>query len=86
MSTPLVGGVEPGALVRGCALASPDMANKLAQPNNARASPLFGMGLLRILFIADFLHPLDGFATHRILDGDMGHRRGRRSAVPVLDA
>jgi hypothetical protein len=32
------------------------------------------------------LQPLDGFAVELFLNGDVGHRRGWRGAVPVLFA
>ena len=37
-----------------------------------------------VLFLADLLHPVDRFAVERLLNGDMSHRSGRRSAVPML--
>ena len=36
--------------------------------------------------VGHLLHPVDGFAVLDLLDGDMGHRGGRRRAVPVLFA
>src|SRR5438067_975111 len=38
----------------------------------------------RILVVADLLHPVDDLAVQRFLDGDMGHRRRRLGAVPML--
>src|SRR5580765_7200315 len=40
--------------------------------------------LLPILFVADFLHPVDRFALEPLLNGDVRHGRCRRSAMPVL--
>src|SRR5712691_5136681 len=37
-----------------------------------------------VLFVADLLHPLDDFAVALFLNGDMGHGRGRRGAMPML--
>src|SRR5262249_9765762 len=37
-----------------------------------------------ILFVADFLHPVDDLAAQRLLNGDVRHGARRRSAVPVL--
>src|SRR5207237_3954680 len=37
-----------------------------------------------VLLVADVLHPVDHLAVLLFLNGDMGHGRGRRSAVPVL--
>src|SRR5579871_3408314 len=37
-----------------------------------------------VLFVADLFHPLDHLAVQRFLNGDMGHRRGWRSTMPVL--
>lgn len=37
-----------------------------------------------ILFVADVLEPVDVLSVHFLLDGDVRHRGGRRSAVPVL--
>ena len=37
-----------------------------------------------VLFVADLLHPLHDLAVERLLNGDMGHRRGRRRAMPML--
>jgi hypothetical protein len=36
------------------------------------------------LLVAHLLHPFDGFAIERFLDGDVRHRRVGRGAVPVL--
>src|SRR6476469_2514462 len=47
-------------------------------------SPPFA--LLPILFVAHLFHPIDGLAVERFLDGDMRHRSGRGSAVPVLQS
>src|SRR5919206_3491595 len=40
--------------------------------------------LFAVLFVADLLHPSDGTAVQRLLNGDMRHRRGGRSPVPML--
>src|SRR5208337_2412517 len=37
-----------------------------------------------VLFVADLLHPVDGLAVERLLNGDVGHCGGRGGAVPVL--
>ena len=37
-----------------------------------------------ILFVADLFHPVDGLAVELFLNGDMGHGRGWRGAMPVL--
>src|SRR5690348_637082 len=37
-----------------------------------------------ILLVADFLHPMDGRAVERFLDGDVAQGRGRRGAMPML--
>src|SRR5947208_9810175 len=37
-----------------------------------------------ILFVADFLHPVDGLAVEPFLNGDVRHGGRRRGAVPVL--
>ena len=37
-----------------------------------------------ILFVADLLHPLDGLAVQRFLDGDVTHAGRGGRAVPVL--
>src|SRR5690348_6663517 len=39
-----------------------------------------------VLRVADVLHPVDDLAVERFLDGDVGHRRGRRGAVPMAVA
>src|SRR5690348_11289638 len=39
-----------------------------------------------VLRVADVLHPVDDLAVERFLDGDVGHRRGRRGAMPVAVA
>src|SRR5947209_6775984 len=39
---------------------------------------------LVVLLVADLLHPVHRLAVERLLDGDVGHGRGRRGAVPVL--
>src|SRR6266508_2730901 len=39
-----------------------------------------------ILLVADVLHPVDRLAVESFLNGDMGHGRGGRGAVPVLFA
>src|SRR5947199_5782659 len=39
-----------------------------------------------VLFVADFFHPVDGFAIQRFVDGDVLHGCSRRRAVPVLFA
>ena len=39
-----------------------------------------------VLLVADLLHPVDSLAVKLFHDSDMGHRRSRRCAVPVLDA
>src|SRR5918996_2433043 len=41
--------------------------------------------LALVLFITDLFHPIDDLAVDMFLDGDMGHGRRRRRAVPVLD-
>src|SRR5262245_28705199 len=42
------------------------------------------MLLLAILFVRDFLQPIDGLAAHSFLNRDVRHRRRRRGAMPVL--
>ena len=37
-----------------------------------------------ILFVADLLHPVNGFSVQLLMNGNMRQRRCRRSAVPVL--
>ena len=37
-----------------------------------------------VLFVADLFHPVDHFAVELFLNGDVGHRRGWRGAVPML--
>src|SRR3989442_5035119 len=37
-----------------------------------------------VLFVADFFHPVDGLTVEPFLNGDVRHRRGCRSAVPML--
>ena len=37
-----------------------------------------------ILLVADLLHPVDHLAVELFLNGDVGHGRGRRGAMPVL--
>ena len=39
---------------------------------------------ISVLRVRDVLHPVDRLAVERLLNGDMGHRGGRRRAVPVL--
>src|SRR5436309_4475299 len=39
---------------------------------------------LAVLIVSDVLHPLDHLAVELLLDGDVGHGRGRRRSVPVL--
>ena len=36
------------------------------------------------MFVADFFHPVDDFTVELFLNGDVGHGRGRRGAVPML--
>ena len=38
---------------------------------------------LAVLFVRDLLHPIDHFAVLPFLNGDVGHGRGWRGAVPV---
>src|SRR5216110_2899970 len=40
--------------------------------------------LALVLLVAHLLQPLDHLAVELLLDGDVGHRRGRGRAVPVL--
>src|SRR2546427_5543317 len=40
--------------------------------------------LLPILFVADFLHPVDGLAVEPFLNGDVRHGGRWRGAVPML--
>src|SRR5437867_10074072 len=42
--------------------------------------------LLPILFVADFLHPVDGLAVQPFLNGDVRHGGRRGGAVPMLFA
>ncbi len=45
------------------------------------------MGLLAVvLFVSDFFHPLGAFAVFDAGNGNMGHGRSGRRAVPVFDA
>ena len=45
----------------------------------------YSVGLrILVLFVADVLHPVDYFAVLLFLDGDVGHGRRWRGAVPVL--
>src|SRR6266568_6837990 len=37
-----------------------------------------------VLFVCDFLHPVDDLAVELFLDGDVGHGGGRRGAMPML--
>src|SRR6266705_3772115 len=37
-----------------------------------------------VLFVCDFLHPVDDLAVELLLDGDMRHGRGGRCAMPML--
>ena len=37
-----------------------------------------------VLRVADLLHPIDDLVVELFLDGDVGHGRGWRGAVPVL--
>lgn len=39
---------------------------------------------LLILFVADFLQPIHGFAIKLFLDGNVGERGSRRRAMPML--
>src|SRR4051794_30296814 len=41
---------------------------------------------LPVLFVADLFHPADVLDIKRLLDGNMGHRRGRRRAMPMLES
>jgi hypothetical protein len=34
------------------------------------------------LFVADLFHPVDDFSFEAFLNGNMRHRRGRRSPMP----
>jgi hypothetical protein len=36
------------------------------------------------LFVADLFQPVDGLAVELFLNGDVGHGRGGRGAMPVL--
>src|SRR5437867_2677589 len=66
---------------RGC-IARPSMHDALdpppfeCEPNSS--------SLRAVLFVADGLHPVDGLALETFVNGDVRHRRRRRSAVPVL--
>jgi nicotinamidase-related amidase len=40
----------------------------------------------QVLLVADVLEPVDGLAVELFLDGDVGHRRRRGAAVPMLFA
>src|SRR5260221_11659103 len=37
-----------------------------------------------VLLVADLLHPVHDLAVELFLNGDMGHGRGRRCAMPML--
>ncbi len=37
-----------------------------------------------VLFVADLFHPVNHFAVERFLNGDVGHGRGWRGAVPMF--
>ena len=54
---------------------------RIRQPSSGFLSWL-SSGL--VLFIADLLHPVDGLAVERFLNGDVRHGRGRCGAVPVF--
>src|SRR5689334_7339061 len=41
---------------------------------------------LPVLLVADFLHPANSLAIEQLLDGDVSHRRRRRSAMPVFQS
>src|SRR6266566_3865233 len=38
----------------------------------------------QVLFVANFVHPVDNLAVELFLNGNVRHRRGRRGAVPML--
>ena len=50
-----------------------------------RPQPPWICGALAVLPVGDVLHPGRAAAVQRLGDGDVGHRAGRRGAVPVLD-
>src|SRR6266446_5610297 len=37
-----------------------------------------------VLFVADLFHPVDGLSVELLLNGDVGHGRDCRGAVPML--
>jgi hypothetical protein len=68
--------------------AAPNLSSSSRVHSFIGAFPSVSRGALRgsILLVADFLHPVDSFPVELFHYGDMRHRRGRRCAVPVLDA
>src|SRR5437764_15150816 len=63
------------------AVASP---SPLLAPVMTTTFPSMLVSSLPVLFIADFLHPVDRLAVEAFLNGDMRHRRRLCRAVPVL--
>ena len=87
---PVVDGWEPARWITSSVVWAKDEAAKRSEAIVMASSLIFILslpGALRsagVLLVADLLHPVDGLAVERFLDGDVRHRRGRRRAVPVL--
>src|SRR2546427_12050210 len=62
----------------------PGICDSLASPNlqttKCAIRPYSGL----VLFVTDFLHPVNRFAVELFLNRDVRHGRGRGSAMPML--
>jgi len=59
-------------------------AHDAAGRRRSDAAPAEGAGLCLILLVTHLFHPIDSCSVELLLNGYMGHRRGRRRSVPVL--
>src|SRR5262249_6689959 len=68
--------------------AAPNLSSSWRVHVFIRAFPSISLGTRSssVLLVADFLHPVDRLPVELFHYGAVGHRRGRRCAVPVLDA
>ena len=60
--------------------------NRLLIASLTANSTLYGFAalLLLVLLVGDVLHPIDDLAIYLLLNGNVGHPRGRSRTMPVL--
>src|SRR5579864_4864800 len=83
---PFAGTIPPLPFGRGSQGNRPRTSKASPKGRQGGSSPANGpmTSLPAILLVGDLLQPLDDLAVELFLDGDVGHRRGRRRPVPVL--